>query len=248
MHLMPKSEEEKASLAILQSLPWKKKIQYIWDYFKLPLAVLCIFLYVIIYAAYRHLTYKEPVLYTALVNVNAGETLTEQLNENFLDAMDIDTSRNKLHLYLGLYLTDDENNAYHEYTYASRTKILASIDAEQLDVVLMDQEAFDAFSQNGYLCNIDELLSTKSPDLYEDMKPFIVKNTFIMEDNAFELAFDPSIPYSAVTEEYPMGLDLSQTGFIAQAGFEGTVYLGIIDNSPRKDTALAYLQYLFYGE
>lgn len=248
MHRIPKNAEERASLKILQSLPWKKKVQYIWDYFKLPLALLCILLYVIIYAAYRHLTYKEPVLYTALVNVNAGETLTEQLSENFLYIMDIDTSRNKLQLYSGLYLTDDENNAYHEYTYASRTKILAAIDGEQLDVVLMDQEAFDAFSQNGYLCNIDELLSAESPDLYEDMKPFIVKNIYIAEDNAFELLFDASIPYSAVTEEYPMGLDLSQTGFIAQAGFEETVYLGIIDNSPRKDTALAYLQYLFYGE
>ena len=80
------------------------------------------------------------------------------------------------------------------------------------------------------------------------MKPFIVENIFIEEDNSFELMFDPSIPYSAVTEHYPMGLDLSQTGFIAQAGFEESVYLGIIDNSPRKDTALAYLQYLFYGK
>lgn len=248
MHRIPKNAEERASLKILQSLPWKKKIQYIWDYFKLPLALLCILLYVIIYAAYRHFTYKEPVLYTALVNVNAGKTLTEQLSENFLYIMDIDTSRNKLQLYSGLYLTDDENNAYHEYTYASRTKILATIDGEQLDVVLMDQEAFDAFSQNGYLCNIDELLSTKTPDFYEDIKPYIVENIFIAEDNAFELLFDSSIPYSAVTEEYPMGLDLSQTGFLAQAGFEETVYLGIIDNSPRKDTAVAYLQYLFYGE
>ncbi len=248
MQFIQRNGKEPASLKTLQNLHGKKKLQYIWDYFKLPLAVLGIFLYVIIYIAYRNFTDKDPVLYTALVNVNAGETLTKQLSEDFLTASGINPSQSSLHLYTGLYLTDDESSAYHEYTYASRVKILASIDGELLDVVLMDQETFDAFSQNGYLCNIDELLSKEVPALYKEAKPLIVNNTFIIEDNAFELQFDSSIPYSAVTEEYPMGIDLSQVGCIKQAGFEENVYFGIIANSPRKDTALAYLQYLFYGE
>ena len=232
----------------LHNLHGTKKIQYIWDYYKLPLVILGIILYVIIYILYRHLTYKDTILYTALVNVNAGDTLTEQLAGGFLEVSGIDTSKNKLHVYTDLYLTDDENNAYHEYTYASRMKILASIDGELFDVVLMNQEAFDAFSQNGYLCNLDDLLAEENPDFYNDINPFIVNNIYIEEDNSFELIFDSSIPYSAVTEEYPMGLDLSQARLIEQAGFEETVYFGIIENSPRKETAVAYLQYLFYGE
>lgn len=245
---MQKRRKEWASLKTLQSLHGKKKIQYLWDYFKLPLMVLALFLYVIIYIAYRHFTYQPPVLYTALVNINAGETLTKQLSEDFLDVMGINSSQNKLYLYSGLYLTDDENNIYHEYTYASRMKIIASIDGEQLDVVLMNREAFDAFSQNGYLCNIEELLEREAPALYHELKPFIADNTFIAEDNSFELQFDSSILYHAVTEEYPMGLDITQTDFIQQAGFPETIYLGIIANSPRKDTALAYLHYLFTGK
>lgn len=236
-----------ADLQTLKSLPGKKKLQYIWDYYKLPLALICILLYVIIYVSYRHFTYKEPVLYTALVNVNAGETLTAQLDQGFLDAAGINASQNRLYLYSGLFLTDDESSSYHEYTYASRMKILAAIDGEQLDVVLMDKEAFDAFSQNGYLYRIDELLQEEAPDLYEELQPFIVENTFIAEDNSFEMQFDDSVTYSAVTEEYPMGLELSQAELIRQAGFEDTVYFGIVANSPRIDTALDYLQYLFCG-
>lgn len=247
MRIHVKSTKERADLKTLKSLHGKKKLQYIWDYYKLPLTILGIFLYAIIYICYRHLTYKEPVLYTALVNVNAGETLTAQLGQGFLDAIGIDDSQNRLYLYSGLFLTDDEGSSYHEYTYASRVKILAAIDGEQLDVVLMDKEAFDAFSQNGYLCEIDELLRQEAPDLYDKMQPFVVENTFIAEDNSFEMQFDDSVTYSAITEEYPMGLDLSQAELIKQAGFEDTVYLGIIANSPRIDTALAYLQYLFYG-
>ena len=133
----------------LRSLHGGKKIQYIWDYYKLPLAILCIVLYVIGYVLYGRLTHKDTVLYTALVNVSAGTDLTRGLGNDFLDYLNLDPSKNKLELYTGLYLTDDETNEYHEYTYASRMKIQAAIDGELMDVVLMNREAFDAFSQSG---------------------------------------------------------------------------------------------------
>lgn len=229
----------------LNQLHGKKKIQYIWDYYKLPLAVLCIFLYIIFYILYHHFSYKNTVLYTALVNVTVGEDLEKGLTIDFLNFLNLNTSKNKLELYTGLYLTDDEQNAYHPYTYASRMKILATIDGELLDVVLMNKEAFDAFSQNGYLCDLDLLLSQKNPDLYNSLKSYFISNIIILEDNASDRVFNPSIPYSAVTEESCFGLDLSHTKLIHQAGFEETVYLGILANSPRMDTALHYLEYLF---
>ena len=226
-------------------MKFRKKIQYIWDYYKFPLVVLCIFLYVIGYFLYGHFTRKDTVLYTALVNVSASESLTRQLSTNFIPYIKEDSSKKELQLYTGLYLTDDENNPNHEYTYASRMKILAAIDSEQLDVVLMNKEAFDAFSQNGYLCDLDKLLTASDSHLYEVLKPYLVANTTILEDNSVDLQLDSSIPYQAVTEEYTMGLDMSQAGLIHQAGFEDVVYLGIIENATHKDTAVKYIQYLF---
>ena len=123
-------------------------------------------------------------------------------------------------------------------------KILASIDGKQLDVVLMNKEAFDAFSQNGYLCDLEELLSSEDVDLYNRLKPHLVTNTVILEDNSTDLQLDPSITYQAVTEEHPFGLDLSQTSMISDAGFSDIVYLGIIANSPRTEEAIDYVRYL----
>lgn len=229
----------------LKNLHGLKKVQYIWDYYKLPLVVLCIFLYIIGYSLYGHFTHKETVLYTALVNVSVSDSLSEQLSTSFLDYLEEDISKNTMQLYTGLYLTDDETNPYHEYTYASRMKILASIDSEQLDVVLMNKEAFDAFSQNGYLCNLEELLSDQDAALYNRLKPYLATNTIILEDNSIDLQFDSSLTYEAVTEEYPVGLDLSKADLIHRAGFDDTVYLGIIQNSTHKDTAVNYVQYIF---
>jgi len=224
---------------------WQKKLQYIWNYYKLPIVILCILTYIIVYSIYRHISYKDTTLYAALVNVNTGDTLTKQLSDQFMQSQGIDISKHTFRLYSGLYLTDNENSIYHEYTYASRIKILGAIDSEQLDVVLMNKEAFDAFSQNGYLCDLYQLLSSTDTGLYKQLQPYLTNNTEIIEDNSIDSGLNPSVPYQAVTKEYPMGLDLSETDFIQKAGFSERVYLGIIKNSPRKDTSLSYVKYLF---
>lgn len=228
----------------LATLRGRKKAQHILAYYKFLLIILCIFLYFVGYSIYGRLTHKDVLLYAALVNVTAGETLTEKLKGDFLNYLDADTSSSELELYTGLYLTDDELNAWHEYTYASRMKILAAIEGRLMDVVLVNKEAFDAFSQNGYLYDLDSLLPAYDPDLYESIKPALASNIVILEDNADDLALSPSLPYQAVTQEHFYGLDLSTAKLIRQAGFEDTVYLGVIANTPRAEAAVEYIRWL----
>lgn len=227
-----------------KELHGKQKLQYIWDYYKFPIAVVCILLYILVYTLYGHFTKKEIILYSSLVNVNASEELTTKISTDFLDTLDLNHAKQDMQLATGLYLTDDEANAYYEYTYASQMKILASIESEQLDVVLMNKEAFDAFSQSGYLCDLEELFSSSLADVYDSVEPLLVDNIIILEDNAMEVTLDASVAYESVIEEKKVGLDLSKIGIIAEAGFDDTVYLGIIENSPRKDMAVTYVKYL----
>ena len=108
----------------------------------------------------------------------------------------------------------------------------------------MNKEAFDAFSQSGYLCDLEELFSSSLADVYDSVEPLLVDNIIILEDNAMEVTLDASVAYESVIEEKKVGLDLSKIGIIAEAGFDDTVYLGIIENSPRKDMAVTYVKYL----
>lgn len=227
-----------------KQLNGRQKIQFIWDYYKFPIVVCLIFIYIIGYNIYGHFSKKDSLLYTALVNVSISEQLDTQISDGFMDYIDADTSKNEVQLYKGLYLTSNQDNPNHEYTYASRIKIIASIDNEELDIVLMNKEAFDAFSQNGYLCNLEELLQDSAPDAFTRLKPFLATNVSIIEDNSDDLMLDDSLTYQAVTEEYPMGLDVSRKGLFKEAGFEEPVYLGVIANSPRMDMAVEYINFI----
>ena len=236
---------KKSSNEKWNSLSGKQKARYVWDYYKFPIAVCLICLYIVGYTVYGHFTKKEVLLYTALVNVSAGEQLTNELDGGFLDFLGADVSKTELELYTGIGLTDDPDAPNHEYAYASRVKIIASIDDEKLDVVLMNREAFDTFAQNGYLYNMEELLQDTDLQNAAEWEPYLVSGTVILEDNADELLQDSSLEYQAVTEEYPMGLNVSQADIFRQAGFEEDVYLGVIKNSPRMDMAAEYIRYLF---
>lgn len=220
------------------------KLGYIWTYYKLPIVIICIFLYIAGYTIYGNVTHKDAVLYTALVNITANDTFKEELSTDFLDYFGGNVNKEKVELYDGLYLTDDVDDIENGYVYASNTKITASIAGGLLDVVLMDDKAFDIFAKRGYLCNIEQLLIQEAPDLYNELQPMLVENTVIIEDNSIDAQLDSSVTYTAVTDEYPMAIDISQLNLIQKEGFDGTLYLGIIPNAPHADTAVAYLQYL----
>lgn len=235
-----------------KQLHGKKKLQYIWDYYKLPIAVACILIYIIGYIIYGHITKKDTLLHTALINVTVGEETTNMLSEDFLQAQHINKKKNEILLTTGLYLTDDEHSPYFEYTQASRIKILANIQNEELDIVLMDQEVFDAFTKEDYLYNLEELFSSSSLTASTNEGNGISKTNEInkteetdetnkVSDNEKAL----SKIHNAILKDQPVGIDLSSSPLIKKAGFEDKIYLGIIKNSTRLDMAKNYILYLF---
>mgnify|MGYP007056196539 CR=1 FL=1 len=117
----------------------------------------------------------------------------------------------------------------------------------------MNGEAFDAFSQNGYLAALQKLFcpaddpdpSGTSQALYDRIKDGFRTNIRIEEDNSVEVTLGEESEYHAVTTEGSYGLSLSAISpMIQAANLSGTVYLGILENSPRQEEAAAYLGYL----
>ena len=224
-----------------KSLKGTAKLQYIWDYYKLQLFLICVLIYVPGYLIYRGATTEYPQLYLAYVNVDAGETLSRHLTDEFIDFLAPKEKRSIVKTTNRLALTENLQQVDASYVYASQMKILSEIENQHLDVVIMNREAFDAFSQNGFLINLKDF----SDDWHlKDLEPFFVENIEILSDNATDVMLDPSVEYHPEITTYPMGIDISDFPVIREAGFPDRVYLGIIANTPRPETAAAYASYL----
>ena len=210
MRQMRNRTMKSADLATLRALHGRKRWEHIWAYYKLPILGILIVLYIFGYAAYRHFTKKEAVLYVSLVNISAGSDLTGQLTDGFAQDAHL-TKKQQVNLLTGLIINETAN-VDEQYIYASELKLLAAVSAQQLDVILMDTAARDQLQGEEYFLDLRTLDADFS--------------------SLDELSAD------GVT------LDISDTPLIAQAGFEESVYLGVIANAPHPERAAAYIRYL----
>ena len=238
-------EQKAARKAAFRAMTPADKLDYIVSYYKWPILLTVILLLILGSAAHRRLTEKEPVLYLALADVVAGENLEDALTTGFLRAEGVNSSRQEVYLYRDLYLSDNADVVNHEYAYASRMKVMGAIQANKLDLVLMNREAYDLCSRNGYLMVLDAWLPAL--DAAEALSPYLVSNMVILEDNTIAYQLGEAASHELVTEEVKNGLDVSRLPLIASAGFPEATYLGVLANCERLDACADYLAYLSAG-
>jgi len=229
-------EEITALKESFRSMDAAQKADYIYTYFKWPILLALIGLLIVGNGVFRHITRKEPAVYLGLANVSVGSDLESALTAGFLEHAGLSPEDSLVQLYTGLYISQDASTENHQYAYASQMKVMAAINARELDVVLMNREAYDSFSRSGYLLPLSGL----SPAL----GPYLAENEVVLEDNSIEVQLGEAEEYKIVTETAANAIQVTQLPLFRAAGFPAPVYAGIIANTPRPDPSLAYLNYL----
>ena len=231
------SEKEKAAhKAAFQAMSPAEKAEHIFTYHKWTILLILLAVLVLGSILYRQLTQKKPVLYLAVINASFGEDVQKSLTEDFLTEAGFDARRQEVYLYRDLYLSEDADTLNHEYAYASKVKLSGAISAGKLDLVLMNREAYDIFSRQGYLLELTGLPN--------ELSPLLTENEVILSDNSVDYLLGNEAEEQIVTEAIPNSLAVSSLPLFRDAGFDGDLFLGIVSNSSRQEAAAAYLLYL----
>ena len=241
---MKLSENEKAARrAAFHNMNLIEKAEYVLSYYRFEIVLVVIALIAAFSVLSALFFRKDPALYAGMVNVSAGEDLTAALTKDIF----ADTQGRKsggITLYGNLYVSDDASDLNHEYAYASAIKVMGAIQAGKLDLVIMNREACEWFSGRGYLLDLTKALSERDPELLRDLAPFIRENTVVLEDNRIDRELNLTDEHIRDTVPAENAIDISRFPVIGEAGFDGSVYLGIIANTPRMDECLSYIRYL----
>lgn len=242
MKLSPQEKADRRAAFHRMSVP--EKLEYILAYYKLPIVLVLIALIFFGTVISHAVTRKNHLLYLGFVNVSVGEDLEDRLTDRFLEAADADPKRNDVYTYTGLYLSDHPAEENHEYSYASKLKMLAAINAKQMDVVLLNREAYDICSHSGYLLDLSEFLQQEAPDLHELAASCLSENDVVLSDNAIEMELGTADAYRAEVETVVNGLEVSGLPAFRTAEFQEPVFLCVIANSPRLSEILDYMGYI----
>ena len=237
------TESERAeNREALSKMSLSAKLGYVFEYYRFPLVLALIAAVALGSVLYYRLTRKEALLFVGFANIAVGDDLDRALNEGFALAIGENPNKKEVSLYRGLYLSRDATQQNHEYAYASQLKVLAAMANRQLDVVLMNREAWDLLSRGGYLLELD------SAGLSEALLPFLRENEVILSDNSIEYQLGEASEQIVEIRTAANALEVVAFPVFASAGFPEPVYLGLVANSPRTAACLDYLSYLISEE
>ena len=235
---LPESERE-FNRAAFRAMSIPKKADYIFAYYKLPLVLILIAVIAIGSVIHQVVTHKDAVLYAAFLNVIPDEETDATLTQGYLERVGADPARNEVLCYHELYISTDDTIQNHQYAYASKLKLMGAIDGEQLDVVIMNREAYDLLSAWGYLLDLGDACAA-NPRL----EAALVSNTVILSDNRVEVELNEADEYVAETTEIANAVELGDSPLFPDFAADEHIYLGVIANTPRQEQSLAYLDYV----
>ena len=231
--------ELKKSLANMGPL---EKLQYFFSYYTIHFILVVLAVVIVVTSIVHIATRKDVLLYIALTNTGVGSALENEMTDAFLSASGYDARKNEIELYKELYISNDPAQENHEYAYASSLKVMAAINAEKMDLVLMNKESYDVFSGSGYLWDLKSLLADNA--LLDRLEPYLVQNEVTLTDNSLDVALGEAAESVIVTETVCNAVNVSGLPIFREAGFPQDIYIGVIANSTRNDAILRYLVYL----
>lgn len=160
-------EKFKNEIQKMKELPPKKRLVYFWDYYKLH--TLAVVLIVIVVASFLHttITHKEYAYYGALVNAsdNSYESdLKELWCDELEERMNLDTKDFEVVLDSQLVYSEYPSN---QYEMGSISRMAAITAAHELDTVVANTLAFEAYSQMSYFVPLEEIFTAEELKAYE---------------------------------------------------------------------------------
>lgn len=135
-----------------------KKIEYILDYYKLPIVLSIIIIYIFCSLSYKLITKKNTLLSVAAINIEISNENIPKFSDDYLLNRNFSSKKYNINFYNNLISEGNPNDGVsYEYAYASSMKLLALMTDKTLDIVLMDEKAYQTFSNNEYLYNLYDL-------------------------------------------------------------------------------------------
>ncbi|MBQ0000850.1 MAG: hypothetical protein KBT01_04845, partial [Clostridiales bacterium] len=227
----------------LKDLHGKKKLDYIWDYYKTHIIITLLVIAAVGYTVYEKMHTKTPLISVTCANVTPSDELAEQLTTGFVkDYLQLDEKKYEIPIDTNLLVGEAAQTMDPQYAYTSQMKLMAYLSASEMHIMLMNQGALEEMALNSYLEELPEVFASVDPELYDLVKDYIVEANMIVEDNQEEVLKDRSIPYEAVFEAHPFALRLTGTPLFPEGSFDQDIYLGIAVNADNLPCNTQYIR------
>lgn len=150
--------------ADFHSLSRKAKVQYVWDYYKWPIAAAIAALCFVIYLIYHYATYRDPLLNVIMMNCNDSITADSKGFDEFLEACGYDPKEDSVSLTSSLQFSDGE----YSTSYNDTQVLTLMLAAGGQDLFFGTGDEYLDYADQGALMDLSTVLSDELLDRYQD--------------------------------------------------------------------------------
>lgn len=207
----------------LRPMPWKKKLEHLWEYYKWVLVVLAvaatlIYISVVGYSNAR----VEGLFYGEVVNLNLNTAGVEYLREDFLEHLNGVEGDQKVSLYLSNLIVG-EDSTYDNY-YAPLMRTSSEITNGTLDYLLADSAALTTYFNEEILLDLRELFTADELAQMGEMVVYVL--------------------YEETGEKIPMAINVTDSAFMKNClTHKTTAYLCFVANTQRQENCRIFYDY-----
>ncbi|MFR8547365.1 MAG: hypothetical protein ACLVEV_01880 [Lachnospiraceae bacterium] len=215
----------KKELKKLSKMTWKERIGYVWDYYKAQMALLIglILLIHIGVTIFQNMQIEE-VLQAYLVNCNAMEVDAKEMSAEFADYVG-GLDKHQVATVNTTLIEEGKDAPQSQSSMAEQMKLTTLIGAQAIDVVVLDELAYETYLEDGFLMDLSGLLTPEQKEQWQER----------LEEDAGGACYAVEVTDSPVLA--------SQNAY-----FGGKIYAAVMANSVNTDMSIAFVDYLLCSQ
>lgn len=255
--------EIREQLQKLKDMSFKKKIGYLWHYYKIHAIVTV--LIIIFVAAFIHnrATRKDIAFYAVLINAETPYIDYMSYGDAFAQYAGLDTDKYRAFIDTSSKVS---NNYYNQDSAANTDKMSALIYTGSIDVITADTYAFEYYAQSDTFFNLELILPEDVLEKYSDSLYYTDSDTYVSYEGVYSSDVLPNRDEYVINHHSPEGMkkpvpvgiflskesNLMETGCydhleqneVTYQGYPSEVVLGIPVTTDNIDMALKFLEFL----
>lgn len=206
----------------IRELDNKQKVQYIWDYYRLPIIIVIAVIFFIGSLIHHYVTYKEPALDVIMVNSNMAYAEEFPEFDNFYELTGLDPADEPIAVDASIIFSSLEEPTSDYYNIQNLSLRIA---VGGNDIIFAPEEIYSYYAASGSMMDLSTILSDAELSQYA---------------NQLLYATDEETGVS-----YPCAIKLSEEHWALTNGYYSQpCYLGIIVNTDAAELSSEFLHYV----
>ncbi len=191
----------------LKDMTFKKKVEYIWEYYKIPIiGVIAAIVFICVFIRDYRVNKRPMYLDAVIINSDIAYNESEPLKNDYIKYAGVDTDTYNLSIDTGFLISE---SSMDQMSVANMQKIMALFAAGSVDVLLGPDSIMDSYGAQSAYMDINSVLPDDLKKQLSDAGYELYYTTVYEEDENGELK--PG-------ETYPAGIYLDDSGYLNGLG------------------------------